>query len=72
MSSILERLKIKNEPNEFKGVKILISSNIMTDETLDTEKARELLIKRKEQMSLENLIYMIQQKNQKKLKKLKK
>ena len=72
MSSILERLKIKNEPNEFKGVKILISSNIMTDETLDTEKARELLIKRKEQMSLENLNLYDPAKEPKKIKKIKK
>ena len=55
MSSILERLKIKNEPIEFQGIKILIESNTMNDESLDTEKIRENLIKRKQEMSLENL-----------------
>jgi hypothetical protein len=72
MSSILERLKIKNEPIEFQGVRILISSNTMADEQLDTEKIRENLIKRKEEMSLENLNLYDPSKEVRKVKKIKK
>ena len=72
MSSILERLKIKNEPIEFQGVRILISSNTMADEQLDTEKIRENLIKRKQEMSLENLNLYDPSKEVRKVKKIKK
>lgn len=72
MSSILERLKIKNEPIEFQGIKILIESNTMNDESLDTEKIRENLIKRKQEMSLENLNLYDPAKEIRKVKKIKK
>jgi hypothetical protein len=72
MSSILERLKIKNEAIEFQGIKILIPSNTMRDEALDIEKIRENLIKRKQEMSLENLNLYDPAKEPKKIKKIKK